>query len=208
MLKHQDVWEAIDELAALYGFSPSGLAREAGLDATTFNLSKRTGDGGKKRWPSTESVAKILEVTGASFMEFAALAAKTEFKNKLPTIPFSTASKGGQFDADGNPSGKAWGKLNIAGVNDPAAFGIEINVKSLDPSFRQGAVLVASPASKVQKSDRVVIVTADGQLHVKEVQKTAGKQLELQGLHNKGGKLNINGNELRLLAKIIMVLEP
>ena len=70
MLKHSDVWRAIDALAVDHGFSPSGLARRAGLDPTTFNKSKRITAEGKKRWPSTESIAKILHATGASLGEF------------------------------------------------------------------------------------------------------------------------------------------
>lgn len=207
MLKHPDIWRAIDELAAQYGFSPSGLAREAGLDATTFNLSKRTGDGGKKRWPSTESVAKILEVTGASFMEFAALVAKTNFKNKLSVISLTAAAKGAHFDADGQPAGKAWAKQSIAGVADPDAFGIEVNAKTLEPAYRQGALLVACPGVKPQKGDRVALVTADGQLHVREVAKIAGKSFELAAIGGKGGKITVSGNEARVLAKITLVVE-
>jgi len=41
MLKHGDVWRAIDPLAAKNGLSASGLARRAGLDPTSFNKSKR-----------------------------------------------------------------------------------------------------------------------------------------------------------------------
>lgn len=207
MLKHPDIWRAIDELAAQYGFSPSGLAREAGLDATTFNLSKRTGDGGKKRWPSTESVAKILEVTGASFMEFAALVAKTDFKNKLQVIGLASAAKGAHFDADGQPTGKSWAKQNIAGVGDADAFGIEVNAKTLEPAYRQGALLVACPGTKPQKGDRAAIVTADGQLHVREVTKVTGKIYELASLGGKAGKQTVNSSELRVLAKITLVIE-
>lgn len=207
MLKHHDIWRAIDELAAQYGFSPSGLAREAGLDATTFNLSKRTGDGGKKRWPSTESVSKILEVTGASFMEFAALVAKTNFKNKLSVISLSAAAKGSHFDADGQPSGKAWTKQSIAGVADAEAFGIDVNGKGLEPTYRQGALLVACPGIKPQKGDRAAVVTADGQLHVRDVLKVAGKSYELAAIGGKGSKQTISSAEARIIAKIALVVE-
>jgi len=41
MLTHPQIWRAIDALAARHGMSPSGLAKLAGLDPTTFNKSKR-----------------------------------------------------------------------------------------------------------------------------------------------------------------------
>ena len=65
MLSHSRIWAAIDPLAARHGMTPSGLARRAGLDATTFNRSKRVTGDGRQRWPSTESIAKILDATGA-----------------------------------------------------------------------------------------------------------------------------------------------
>ena len=51
-MKYEQVWEAVDKLAKINGLSPSGLAKKAGLDATTFNKSKRTRPDGKKRWHS------------------------------------------------------------------------------------------------------------------------------------------------------------
>ena len=41
--------------------SVSALAKIAGLDATSFNRSKRLGPYGRERWPSTESLAKVLK---------------------------------------------------------------------------------------------------------------------------------------------------
>ena len=70
MLTHQQIWAAIDTLAANHGMSASGLARRAGLDATTFNKSKRVSPLGRLRWPSTESVSKVLEVTNTSMDDF------------------------------------------------------------------------------------------------------------------------------------------
>lgn len=63
MLSHASIWKAIDALASRHDISPSGLAKLAGLDPTTFNPSKRFKPNGKPRWPSTESIAKILDVT-------------------------------------------------------------------------------------------------------------------------------------------------
>ena len=73
-MKYEQVWEAVDKLAKINGLSPSGLAKKAGLDATTFNKSKRTRPDGKKRWPSLDSLNKIIEVCNISFDEFFALA--------------------------------------------------------------------------------------------------------------------------------------
>jgi hypothetical protein len=66
MLTHGKIWTAIDALARRYGLTPSGLARRAGLDATAFNPSKRVTTEGRSRWPTTESLAKVLGATGAT----------------------------------------------------------------------------------------------------------------------------------------------
>ena len=65
-LTHTRVWNAIDALARRYSLSPSGLAKRAGLDPTSFNKSKRVTGEGRPRWPTTESIAKVLQATGAS----------------------------------------------------------------------------------------------------------------------------------------------
>jgi len=47
-----------------------GPGRLAGLDPTTFNKSKRGAANGKLRWPSTESLAKVLAATESSLDAF------------------------------------------------------------------------------------------------------------------------------------------
>ena len=70
MLTHRAVWQALDRIARLRGLSPSGMAKAAGLDPTTFNRSKRMTGAGRARWPGTESIAKVLDATDTSLAEF------------------------------------------------------------------------------------------------------------------------------------------
>ena len=72
-MQHGDIWRGIDLLARKHGLTPSGLARRAGLDATAFNKSKRLPKDGRPRWPSTESLARVLAAVETDFDEFAAL---------------------------------------------------------------------------------------------------------------------------------------
>ena len=69
-MTHDDLWTAIVKLAAARNMSCSGLAKFAGLDATTFNKSKRFSKYGQPRWPSTYSIAKVLNATGITLSEF------------------------------------------------------------------------------------------------------------------------------------------
>jgi len=99
---HESVWGAIDALAARHGLSPSGLARKAGLDATAFNPSKRHGNDNRPRWPSTESIAKVLAATGESLDTFVGLAQRTEKipARSLKKIPKGDLKLGGMLPKD------------------------------------------------------------------------------------------------------------
>ena len=69
-MNHYQIWHAIELFAKEHGMSCSGLAKCSGLDPTTFNKSKRWSKEGQPRWPSTNSIAKILASTGASLEDF------------------------------------------------------------------------------------------------------------------------------------------
>ena len=70
IMTHEDVWNAIEHFATEHGKTCSGLAKCSGLDPTTFNKSKRWSKHGQPRWPSTNSISKILSATGASINDF------------------------------------------------------------------------------------------------------------------------------------------
>lgn len=72
-MNHFQIWNAIDLVAKTHHLSCSGLAKLSGLDPTSFNKSKRVSRYGQPRWPSTYSIAKILEATGTSVLEFCKL---------------------------------------------------------------------------------------------------------------------------------------
>src|ERR1700722_13131414 len=107
MLTHTQIWDAIDALAARAGTSPSGLAKRAGLDPTTFNKSKRVTPDQRQRWPSTESVAKCLAATGVTLDQFVGLIAPGPrgAGRTMPLIGFAEAGEGRHFDERGFPEG-------------------------------------------------------------------------------------------------------
>ena len=73
MITHEDLWRAIDRLAANNGLSASGMAKKAGLHESTFNPSKRISATGRPRWPTFEILNKAMEATNTSINEFARL---------------------------------------------------------------------------------------------------------------------------------------
>lgn len=83
-MTHSDVWRAIDIVARENKMSCSRLAICCGLDPTTFNKSKRWSVFGKPRWPSMQSISKVLDATDTSEEEFGRILARCKdiSKNK------------------------------------------------------------------------------------------------------------------------------
>ncbi|MBQ5700215.1 MAG: hypothetical protein IIV74_02895 [Alphaproteobacteria bacterium] len=70
MITHDDIWDAIDEIARGKNISPSRMAINCGLDATTFNKSKRCDAFGKSRFPSLRTITKVLNEQRMSMTDF------------------------------------------------------------------------------------------------------------------------------------------
>ena len=184
-LTHPQVWNAIDRLAARYGFSASGLAKKAGLDPTSFNKSKRITAEGRPRWPSTESIAKILHATGAGIDEFMSLLQRKPKRaaRLVPVIGFAEAGVGGYFDDGGFPVGSGWDEIAFPDVDDEHAYALEVSGNSMEPLYRKGDILVISPAARIKQGDRVVVKTKSGEVLAKELKKRNSKSIELRSLN-------------------------
>jgi phage repressor protein C with HTH and peptisase S24 domain len=189
-MKHADLWRAIDTLAAENGLSPSGLAKRAGLDPTTFNVSKRVMPDGRPRWPSSESIAKVLEATNATIDAFAslvsgarALPAARATTRRIPLIGFAQAGGEGYFDDGGYPVGGAWDEVETPEILDPHAYALEIAGESMEPVFRDGDRVIVSPAAPVRRGDRVVVRTREGEVMAKQLTRQSARRLELKSLN-------------------------
>ena len=192
-MKHNDIWRALDTLAAENGLSASGLARRAGLDPTTFNPSKRQMPDGRARWPSTESVAKVLDATGASLEAFTALvsgaralASAGVVRNgarRIPLIGFARAASNGVFDDGGAPVGSGWDEVTLPEIGDPNAYALEINDNSLEPVFRDGDRVIVSPAAPIRSGDRVVVRTLRGAMMTRQLARRSARHIELHSLN-------------------------
>jgi phage repressor protein C with HTH and peptisase S24 domain len=205
MLTHAQIWAAIDRLAARAGLSASGLAKRAGLDPTTFNKSKRITRQGRERWPSTESIAKSLAAAGVSLDEFVALISDRAESGtrKVPLIGFVQASAGGTFDAAGLPAGKGWDEIPFPVVPDAHAYALKISGDELQPTYRDGMVLVISPASPARRGDRVIAMTHAGELIAAELRRAPGKAIELRSLAGDQAERTLAADEVAFMARIV-----
>ena len=205
MLTHAQIWTALDRLAARAGLSPSGLAKRAGLDPTTFNRSKRITPDGRARWPSTESVAKALAATGTTVDSFVQLIDDSgrATVQAVPLIGFAEAGAGGFFDDGGFPVGKGWDEIAFPAVNDEHAYALEISGDSMQPAYRDGDVIIVSPAAPVRRGDRVVVKTKKGEVMVKELKRQTAKQVELKSLNTDHPERTLSLDDVVWIARIV-----
>jgi phage repressor protein C with HTH and peptisase S24 domain len=204
MLSHAQVWNALDRLAARAKLSPSGLAKKSGLDPTTFNKSKRITPDGRPRWPSTESVAKALQATGESIDTFVSLITdRAGSTRSVPLIGFAEAGTGGYFDDGGFPVGKGWDEIEFPSVNDENAYALEISGDSMLPAYRDGDVILVSPAAPVRRGDRVVVKTKSGEVMVKELKRQTAKLVELKSLNPDHAERSLPTKDVLWVARIL-----
>jgi phage repressor protein C with HTH and peptisase S24 domain len=203
-LTHSQIWTALDRLAARAKLSPSGLAKRSGLDPTTFNKSKRITPDGRARWPSTESVAKSLQATGVSIDTFVSLITdRTGATKSVPLIGFAEAGSGGYFDDGGFPVGKGWDEIAFPGVTDEHAYALEISGDAMLPTYRDGDVIIVSPAAPVRRGDRVVVKTASGEIMVKELKRQTAKQVELKSLNADHPERTLTLEDVVWIARVV-----
>ncbi|WP_203071979.1 S24 family peptidase [Falsiroseomonas ponticola] len=210
-MRHEDIWRAIDALAAEHGLSASGLARRAGLDATAFNPSKRTGADGRARWPSTESVAKVLHATGTGMEAFASLVTgapalprnRAISARRIPLIGLAQAGGDGYFDDGGYPVGGGWDEISVPDVPDPNAYALEISGESMEPVFRDGDVVIVSPGAPVRRGDRVVVRTRAGEVMAKQLLRQSARRVELASLNPAHPNYSFDLSELAWMHRIV-----
>jgi len=204
MLTHSDIWNAVDRLAARAGLSASGLARKAGLDPTTFNKSKRITPQGRPRWPSTESIAKSLQATGVTVDVFVSLitdrgGAATQ---SVPLIALAAATAG-HFDDSGFPVGKGWDATIFPAVTDEHVYALEISGDALQPAYRDGAIIMVSPAAPVRRGDRVVVRTRNGEVTARELKRRTARSIELRALDASHAERTLGVDDVVWMARIM-----
>ena len=210
MLRHPEIWNAIDRLAADRKLSASGLARRAGLDPTTFNKSKRIARDGRPRWPSTESIAKILSATGITFGEFVNYLGEQQTQptsnvRRIPVIGYAQAGAQGYFDDAGYPTGTGWDELLFPDISDSAAYALEIAGDSLLPVYRDGDTVIVSPATNIRRGDRVVVKTTSGEVMAKQLSRRGNRRIDLLSLNAAHGERTLSSDEVVFMHRIIWV---
>ena len=221
MLTHDQVWAAIDALAEKKQLTASGLARNSGLDPTSFNKSKRHTSNGRKRWPSTESVAKALEatqVTMSEFVEFAEDAgAQKSPRSKMPAgnypmpasqhVPMLGVSQvggaGGFFDSGGYPAGQNWDEIHFPAEDQNSVYALEVSGDTMQPLYEEGVMLIVAPGANVRKGDKIVFKTKSGEILAKVLARKSARQIETHSGDPDDKLLTYPLSEIEWIARIL-----
>ncbi|MBP7062744.1 helix-turn-helix transcriptional regulator [Ferrovibrio sp.] len=208
MLTHKAIWAAIDGLADRYGLTASGLARKAGLDPTTFNRSKREAADGRQRWPSTESIAKVIEATGASIGDFMEVLVDASGLRgsafRIPMLNLAQAGQGGLFDEAGLPLIRSgWERVPFPDVNDDQAYALEVGGDSLMPVYRDGTLLILSPRAPTRRNDRVVLRRLNGEMLCRQLLRKTLTRVELAAFDPAQGERSLDATEIAWMHRIV-----
>lgn len=193
--------------------SPSGLARQSGLDPTSFNKSKRVINANRLRWPSTESISKALQSTDTSLAQFLSHVEGRELgehglgslpkADKIPLLGLAQAGVGGYFDDSGFPQGQGWEQVDFPKGEHDAIYALEVSGDSMLPLFRHGDILIIAPNATVRVGDRVVVKTLEGEVMAKILKRKTPENIELLSLNPEHDNRSFNVDQLEWVARIV-----
>jgi phage repressor protein C with HTH and peptisase S24 domain len=206
MFTHTEIWSALDRLAQAHSTSPSGLAKLAGLDPTSFNKSKRRSASGKNRWPSTESLSKVLSALGLNMEDFAGfIEGRTYAARTAPLIGLAQAGDDGFFDDSGFPTGAGWEEIDLPSGHSEGMYVLEISGQSMSPVFRHGEKVIVAPHSQVRRGDRVVVKTLEGEVLAKELVRLTESYIELHSVNPEFEGRLLARKDIAWIARIMWV---
>jgi phage repressor protein C with HTH and peptisase S24 domain len=204
MFTHAQIWRGIDRLAAHAQTSPSGLARRAGLDSTTFNPSKRfSSDGKKSRWPSTESVAKALSAANVNLADFAVFVRGEKVSSGLPSLNLADTERATAFSPSGTPEGDRWDQVDFPGVAADQAYVLGVVGDAMAPIYRDGTQLIIAREEKPRPGDRIIVKTRDGEILAWELVTSSVHSITLNALNPDQPNRVIKLTDVEWLARII-----
>ncbi|PHP65489.1 DNA-binding protein [Zhengella mangrovi] len=206
MLSHAGVWAALDALAEKNGLSASGLAKKAGLDSTAFNRSKRQSADGRPRWPSTESISKVLVATATPldvFMKLLHAGAGGTAPARVPLLGVAQAGAGGFFDDAGFPVGQGLDIVDFPVSPGEGVYALEVTGDSMLPVYRDGDRLIVQPGARVRKGDRVVVRTSGGEVMAKVLARQGDGELELASLNPEHPPRTLPLDQVDWIARIL-----
>ena len=73
----------------------------------------------------------------------------------------------------------------------------------MQPAYRDGTVIVVSPAAPIRRGDRVVVKTRDGEVMAKELKRRTAKSIELRALNPPHAERTLSADDVLWIARIM-----
>ena len=73
----------------------------------------------------------------------------------------------------------------------------------MEPAYRDGDVIVVSPAAPIRRGDRVVVRTRAGEVMAKELKRRTAKSIELKSLNAQHADRTLAAADVLWIARIL-----
>ena len=206
MLRHQDVWGAIDRLAAENGLSASALARRAGLDPTSFNKSKRVARNGKPRWPTTEKSrqnSRSDEQDHGSFRLLDERGLRGRRDAAHPGHRLCTGRSRRVLRRRRLSDRQRLGCRRLPECRRSQCLCAGDFWRQHEPIYRDGDVVIVSPRASIRRGDRVVVRTKAGEIMAKSLSRQTANRVELTSFNPAHSAIELGLDDIEWMARII-----
>jgi len=88
-------------------------------------------------------------------------------------------------------------------MDDPRAYALEVSGDSMEPVYREGDVLIVSPAATLRRGDRVVLRTKEGEVMAQRLVRQTAHRIDLQPLNPGHPDRSLAVEEVAWLARIV-----
>ena len=99
--------------------------------------------------------------------------------HRLRCIAMDQTARAELFDEAGFPEGQGWDEIDFPNLEDPHAYALEVRGDDLVPTYRDGDLLVVSPAAGIRRRDRVVLKTKAGAVVVGTLLRRTAQRIEV-----------------------------
>ena len=93
--------------------------------------------------------------------------------------------------------------MSLPEVGDPHAYALEISGDSMEPVFRDGDLVIVSPAAPLRRGDRVVIRIGTGAVMAKQLARRSARRVELRSLNPLHPDYSFDLSEVTWIHRII-----
>jgi len=78
-----------------------------------------------------------------------------------------------------------------------------VSGQSMEPAYRDGDIILVSPAAPIRRGDRVVVKTREGEVMAKELKRSTAKSIELKSLNAQHPDRTIANEDVLWVARIL-----